>query len=113
APGGPGRLPGRLRRLRLALLASFEADRRGGPGMTALLVTAWLESPLAGDPPQLDALLEWSCSARGPAFRALQEAGLPHLRVDRQWPAPPQGLIPIPVLRRAVGEWQVACCSSP
>ena len=34
-----------------------------------LLITAWLSSPLAGDPPQLDSLLEWSLAPFEADFR--------------------------------------------
>ncbi len=78
-----------------------------------LLLTAWLDVPLAGDPPQLDALLEWSLSSFQDDFQAQQRAGLPHFQIDRSRPAPPPGTIPIPVLRRQVGRWPIALCSSP
>lgn len=76
-----------------------------------LLVTAWLSSPLAGDPPHLDALLEWSLSAfNGHAFPDDKEG---HLKLTRAGPAPRQGAIRIPLEREWVGPWLVARCSSP
>lgn len=71
-----------------------------------LLVTARLASPLAGDARQLDSLMEWLMSVH---FRK----GVPGYKVDRQFAAPPQAGIPIPVLRRRLGDWLVACTSSP
>lgn len=66
-----------------------------------LVVTASLCSPLAGDAPQLDGLLE------------LVMCGLVGRRgIDRAGPAPPLGQIPIPILRRRLGEWTVAACTS-
>ncbi|HZT79611.1 MAG TPA: hypothetical protein VFA26_05300 [Gemmataceae bacterium] len=73
-----------------------------------LLVTAWLGSPLAGDSPRLDGLLE--CRLAPAAARA--EAWPRHL-VDRSRPAPPQGNVPIPLGRAWLGEWLVAQCSDP
>lgn len=78
-----------------------------------ILLTAWLGSPLAGEPPQLDALLEWSLGPFEPGFRQRQTAGLLHPRIDRKFPAPPAGVIPIPIRRTHLGSWPVAHCSSP
>lgn len=78
-----------------------------------ILLTAWLSSPLAGDPPQLDALLEWSLSPFEDDFRRGQEAGLTHHKVDRSLPAPPQGKIAIPIRREWLDKHLVACCSNP
>ncbi len=77
------------------------------------VVTAHLASPLAGDPPQLDALLEWVLSPFQEDFRHRQDAGLPHSRIDRQFPAPPQGKIPLPLGRVWLGKWLVAQASDP
>ncbi|MGE4195968.1 MAG: hypothetical protein AB7G11_02435 [Phycisphaerales bacterium] len=81
----------------------------------SLLVTARLASPLAGDPPHLDGLLE--------SVLSLHHAkGDPGYKIDRNRPAPPQAAIPIPIARRTVEqggpdgevrEWVVGCCSSP
>ncbi len=79
----------------------------------SLLVTAYLDSPLAGDPPQLDALLEWSLSPFEEEFQEKQRQGLPHSRVDRNFPAPPQAVIRIPIKRTLLGGWHVAECSNP
>lgn len=78
-----------------------------------LRVTAWLTSPLAGEPPQLDALLEWALAPFQEDFQAKQSQGLPHSRIDRRLPAPPMGTIAIPIMRVHVGKWLVACCSDP
>ena len=76
-----------------------------------LLVTARLASPLAGDAPHLDALMEYLMSLHC-------HKGVPGYKVDRRYSAPPQGDIPIPIWRNRVegqnGEvWQIARCSSP
>lgn len=73
----------------------------------ALKITAHMLGPLAGQPPQLDALLEWASSVRA--------HGGNHTRwtVDRKFPAPEPGSIPIPLARENIGGWPVACCSSP
>lgn len=81
--------------------------------MTALLITARLSSPLAGDPPQLDSLFEWSLSPFDERFREQQQAGVPHHRVDRAYPAPEQGVIRIPIERHWLGRYLVALCSNP
>lgn len=68
-----------------------------------LVVTAHLASPLAGDAPYLDALLEFEMAQRlGVATR---------LRRDR--PLPTES-IHIPILRRAMGSVRhIPCCSAP
>lgn len=68
-----------------------------------LKVTAWMSSPIAGDVPHLDALLEFEMSQREGAAD----------KIVRGSPAPPQGAVHIPMLRRRAGDWNVACCSSP
>ena len=70
-----------------------------------LLVTARLASPLAGEPPALEALLEWAMSLHHPKAE-------PGYKVDRRFACPPPGAIPIPVRRRDVGGWPVALCSA-
>lgn len=78
-----------------------------------LLITAHLSSPLAGEPPHLDALFEWILSPFDAAFRAKQDAGEPHERIDRAFPAPKQGVIRIPIERTWLGKYLVAHCSDP
>lgn len=76
-----------------------------------LLVTARLASPLAlgaDGPPQLDALLEWSLS---PFYVGDQKRFEPGFKITRSGPAPPQGAIPIPILRVSIPPWNVAMCS--
>lgn len=72
----------------------------------ALLVTARLATPLAGDAPQLDALCEYLLSLH-------HGKGEPGYKVDRAFPAPPMAAIPIPMVRRDAGPWKVAACSDP
>lgn len=67
-------------------------------------VTAWLSSPLAGDPPMLDALLE--------DLMARHHGQL--LRIDRGQPAPEPGSIHLPMLRGSIGGVSmIPRCSSP
>ncbi len=75
-----------------------------------LLVTAHLCTPLAGDAPQLDGLLEWALS---PFFDRAQPCADGHYKLTRAGPAPKQGGIPIPLVRVWLGPWLVARCSSP
>ena len=63
-------------------------------------------APLAGDVPRLDALLE-------AALAVFHEKGIPGYKIDRSGPCPPQGEIPIPLLRRRLGPWMVGACSDP
>lgn len=74
--------------------------------MDSLLVTAHLGSPLAGNAPRLDGLLEYLLSLH-------YAKGVPGYKVDRNFPAPLQGEIPIPLLRRRLGLWLVGVCSDP
>lgn len=78
-----------------------------------VIVTAWLATPLCGDPPQLDALLEWTLYPFVPEFRHLQKQGIPHGQLDRSSPAPRQGMVSIPIDREWVGPWLVSRCSNP
>jgi hypothetical protein len=67
-------------------------------------VTACLSSPLAGDAPYLDSLLEYEMS---------QRLGLAS-RIVRSAPAPPPGEIHIPCLRGAIGGVNnIPRCSAP
>lgn len=69
----------------------------------SLLVVAHLSSPLAGDAPMLDGILE---------FEMAQRLGLAD-KIRRDQPCPPVGEIHIPMLRQFIGGWNVPCCSSP
>lgn len=71
--------------------------------MSYLRVTARLCSPLAGDAPHLDGLLEKTIASQ------MHQS----INVDRRRPAPPLAAIPIPIVRERVGVWQIAKCSSP
>jgi hypothetical protein len=67
-------------------------------------VTAWLSSPLAGDPPMLDALLEDQMARHHGQL----------LRIDRGAPPPQPGSIHLPMLRGAIGPLDlIPRCSSP
>lgn len=84
--------------------------------MRPLKVTCWLNSPLAGEPPRLDALLEWVMSFR---MRTVMESrnggrhvtGMPK---HRGMPVVP-GAIPIPIERHRVDgyRWPIPLCSDP
>lgn len=76
-----------------------------------LMITAWLSTPIAGDPPQLDSLMEWSLSPFDEQFHNDQKQGVPHHRIDRALPSPKQGEIRIPIYREWVGKFLVARCS--
>lgn len=76
-----------------------------------LLVTAWLSSPLAGEAPQLDGLLE--CAAACRAHGDQDAAGVPRHKVDRALPAPPMGVMPVPLAKCWFGRWLVYAASSP
>lgn len=66
-------------------------------------VTCHLCTPLAGDAPCLDSLLEWEMS---------QRLGLAE-KIQRHQTAPSYGAISIPMARRWIGGVLVPCCSSP
>jgi len=71
-----------------------------------LRVECRLANGLAGDVPQLDALLELVLSLHHPK-------GENRSKIDRSRPAPPMAAIGIPIVRRTLGELSVARCSSP
>lgn len=80
-----------------------------------LLVTAELASPLCGDAPMLDALLEAAMVWRMPSIMASKN-GHRHqtsLRPQRGQSIGEVGRMPIPMMRQMIGGWNVACCSSP
>lgn len=74
--------------------------------MSLLKVTAHMSSPIAGDAPRLDALVEYQMSLH-------HHPGAEGYKLDRLAPAPPVGSIPIPIERRRLGPWLVAHCSNP
>lgn len=74
--------------------------------MSNLLVTARMASPLAGDAPQLDSLLEAVLARSDPN-------GLPPHMIGRNLPAPSQGSVSIPIERQWLGGFLVAKCSAP
>lgn len=77
--------------------------------LDALRVVAHLASPLAGDPPHLDALLV------SVASRLAGKGGEvpPGYKVDRKYPCPDTSGIPIAVARADAGGFRVARCTSP
>jgi hypothetical protein len=75
-------------------------------GYSPLLVTARLATPLAGNAPRLDAVLE--------SVMSLYHAkGIPGHKITRDGPAPPLGALPISMARETLGPWPVAKCSDP
>ena len=70
------------------------------------LITAWLDSPLCGEPPELDAILEWELTNR----LKPQHAGTLDIWTQRK--DIPQNL-PLPVASKTFGRHKVYCCSSP
>jgi hypothetical protein len=67
--------------------------------------TAWLSSPLAGEPPAFDAILEWELSRRlGMKY---------HLRATRDIPLSEIPRVPIPLAQRSVSGKDIYCCSDP
>lgn len=84
--------------------------------MRPLKVTCYLNSPLASEPPRLDALLEWAMSLK---MRTVMESshGDRHITGTvkaRGVPVVP-GAIPIPLERRRVEgyPWPIPLCSDP
>lgn len=97
-------------------------------------VTAFLLSPLAGEPPMLDSLLELRASKYAEAIERddvvgrhqgylkwrdehfgpqIRHTGTKYCQPTRDIPPPPMGCLPIPIERDWMGEWLVARCSSP
>jgi hypothetical protein len=70
-----------------------------------LIVTAWLSSALAGDPPALDSVLEWELSRRLGSKR--------QRKVMRDTPIEELPRMPIPVAQRTINGVDVYCCSDP
>lgn len=101
---------------------------------TPIKITATLASPVCGEVPHLDALLECliarkaesierdSCNGRHGGFVAWRDRvdptaqrhdGVDHLLCRRVNEPPPVGMLPIPIERGHVDGWPVAHCSSP
>lgn len=80
-----------------------------------LTVTAELVSPLCGDAPHLDALLESAMLYKMPSIMASRNGHrhITRLSPQRSRPMGDAGRIPIPMMRRMIGGWNVACVSSP
>ena len=71
--------------------------------MIGLKVTARIATPIVGDLPFLDSIIEWEMAQReGKA-----------IKIGRGEPAPRYGDVHIPMLRRRIGGLSVPCCSSP
>jgi hypothetical protein len=72
--------------------------------MTHLKVTAHLQAPIAGEPPMLDAIVEYEMARIGGKLHS----------IDRSDLCPPAGEIHIPILRGCIGGVdQIPRCSSP
>ena len=69
------------------------------------VVSCWLASPLAGEPPALDGILAWELANR---------LGMKHARKTGRWtPAAEIEDVPIPLAKRTVGGYELYCCSDP
>lgn len=68
-----------------------------------LKVTCHLATPIIGDVPFLDAIIEYEMA---------QREGKAH-KIRRDQPCPPYGEIHIPMARRMIGGVLVPCCSAP
>ena len=69
------------------------------------LVSAWLSSPLAGEPPAIDAVLAWEMSLR---------LGYKHAKKMGRWiPESEIQDVPIPLARRTIGGYDILCASDP
>lgn len=86
---------------------------------TPVKVTAILSGPLCGEPPHLDAILEWQAAMKAESISRGDLAGW-HAQVgdyrgnvQRCLEAPRPGTIAIPIERRMVAAWPIAKCSSP
>lgn len=82
--------------------------------MSSLLIKCRLASSLVGEAPTLDGLLEYQLSLYGAPGTVRSQGG----KMDRSFPAPPQGDIAIPIQRKCVTgadgrRWEVAACSAP
>lgn len=71
-----------------------------------LRIAARLDSPLAGDAPQLDAIVEKEIARFHPK-------STPGEKMDRSMPCPAPGLLPMPLVRESIGGWPVVHVSSP
>ncbi len=69
------------------------------------LVSAWLASPLAGDPPQLDAVLAWELSRRLGSCH--------HLKLGRDTDIKNIPPVPLPLSKATLVGQDVFRCSSP
>ena len=69
----------------------------------SLKVTCCLSSPIAGEIPMLDSIIEWEMAHRLGKGQSIQ----------RDKACPPYGEIPVPFLRKTIGGMSVPCCSSP
>jgi hypothetical protein len=67
--------------------------------------TAWLSSPLAGEPPSLDTIIEWELSMR---------LGMKsHVKLTRDTPLSKIPPVPIPLAKRTISGHDVYACSDP
>ena len=68
-------------------------------------ITAFLQSPLCGQAPQLDALLAWELSLRlGEKYQR---------KITRSVPLSEMPKIPLPLARRTICNYDIFCCSDP
>jgi hypothetical protein len=69
------------------------------------LVSAWLATPLCGEPPAIDGILAWELSMR---------LGYKHANKMGRWtPASEIKEVPIPLAKRTIDGRDIYCCSNP
>jgi len=66
-------------------------------------ITAWLNSPLCGEPPALDALLTWELS--------LRLGSKHHKKMTRNTRLKDIDVIPLPIAKRTIMGLDIFCCS--
>lgn len=84
-------------------------ERRDRP----LVVTAFLSSPLAGDLPKLDAVVEWAVSSKAKSIAACSGGRHAYTPRPRGTGAEEPGRLPSPFTRRNVPgfQWRIPACS--
>lgn len=68
-------------------------------------ITAWLNSPLCGEPPALDAVLAWELS--------LRLGSKHHKKLTRNTKLKDIDVMPVPVAKRTISGVDILCCSDP
>ena len=66
-------------------------------------ITAWLNSPLCGEPPALDSILAWELS--------LRLGSKHHKKLTRNTKLKDIDDMPLPIAKRTVSGYDIFCCS--